>query len=177
MVVWQRLYGSWMTSPYAADHVPAFYWTAPQLGNVLFSTFHGLFLWHPIYLLALGGLAVVWRREPWLALALVGALAIQIYLVAAWWAWWQGDSFGGRMFINAMWIWTLGLSGLLEWLGRSRATRRLAFGAGLGLVVWNALSLIQYRLGFVPMSAPLTWEQMTLDRLRLPWTLLRKFMR
>jgi hypothetical protein len=45
---------------------------------------------------------------------------------------------------------------------------------GLLLIVWNGLSLIQYRLGFVPMSAPLTWQQMTIDRLRIPWLLLRK---
>lgn len=177
LLVWQRLYGTWITSPYASDHIPAFYWTMPQIGKVLFSSFHGLFLWHPVYLLALGGLIVVGRRSLWLAFALVGALAVQVYLVAAWWAWWQGDSFGGRMFLNAMWIWTLGLSGLLEWLTTKPMIRRLAMGVGLGLVVWNGLSLIQYRLGLVPMSAPLTWEQMTIERLKIPLTILRKFVR
>jgi hypothetical protein len=173
IIVWQRLYGTWAVNPYLSEHTPAFYWLQPQLAGVLFSTFHGLFIWHPIYLFALGGLAIVAQRDRRLALALAGVLLLDLYLVAAWWAWWQGDSFGGRMFLSAMWIWVLGLAGCLEWL-RARRLLYPALVIGVLLIAWNGLSLMQYRLGFVPMSAPLTWEQMTVERLRLPWLLLKR---
>jgi hypothetical protein len=173
IIVWQQIYGTWAVSPYLSDHTPTFYWLQPQLGGVLFSTFHGLFTWHPIYLFALGGLAVVAQRDRRLALALVGLLLLDLYVVAAWWSWWQGDSFGGRMFLSAMWIWVLGLAGCFEWL-RGRRLFYPALAVGLLLILWNGLSLMQYRLGFVPMSAPLTWEQMTIGRLKMPWLLLKR---
>jgi hypothetical protein len=173
LLVWQALYGTWAVSPYLSDHSPAFSWLAPQIGGVLFSTFHGLFAWHPVYLLALLGLACLSRRDRWLALGMLAALAANTYIVAAWWAWWQGDSFGGRMFLNATWIWVFGLAALIDW---AYARRRLAPAVVLGvaLIGWNGLALAQYRLGYVPMGQPLTWQQMTVDRLMLPLTILRR---
>ncbi len=174
LLVWQRLYGVWTTSPYAEDHNPPFYWLRPQLGGVLFSTYHGLFTWHPVLLGSLAGLLLWARRGGALPLALLGVLALNVYVVAAWWAWWQGDSFGGRMFLSATWIWVLGLAPLLDRLRGRTAWRRAALAAALALLVWNGLSLTQYRLGLVPRSAPLTWRQMTIDRLRLPLDLWRR---
>jgi hypothetical protein len=170
LLVWRILYGTWAVSPYLSDHTPAFYWLQPQIGGVLVSTFHGLFSWHPIFLCALIGLALLFRRDRGLACGLLGVLALNVYIVAAWWAWWQGDSFGGRMFLNATWIWVLGLAVLLDWL-RARKLFPVALAIGVLLIGWNGLSLIQYRLGFVPMSQPLTWEQMTIERIKLPWLL------
>ena len=63
------------------------------------------------------------RRERWLALALLVVLALAMYIVAAWYQWWQGDSFGGRMLLNAMWVWrrcSIGYGG-----DRHGAVRRL----------------------------------------------------
>ncbi len=171
LVTWQYLYGTWKTSPYMAEQSPAFIWLAPQIGPVLFSSFHGLFSSHPIYLIALAGLFILARTERWVALVLLLALALNVYIVAAWWAWWQGDSFGGRMFLNATWVWLLGLSAVGQWLW-ARRQQRVALGVGLLLIIWNGLSLAQYRLGFVPMGAPLTWEQMTIERLMLPWRII-----
>jgi hypothetical protein len=175
-VVWRRLYGTWLTSPYVSDHDPLFYWLQPQVGGVLFSTFHGLFTWHPIYLLALAGLAVVWQHDRELALGLLALLAVEVYVVAAWWSWWQGDSFGGRMFLSATWIWVLGLAGLIGRLWSSARLRGPVLAIALLLLLWNGLSLLQYRLGLVPMSAPLTWEQMTVERVRAPWVVLRRLL-
>jgi hypothetical protein len=174
IIVWQMLYGTWAPTAYLGEHTPAFYWLQPQIAGVLFSTFHGLFTWHPIYLLALIGLLLLIPRDRSLVFGLLIVLALEVYIVAAWWAWWQGDSFGGRMFLNAMWVWVLGLSILLDRL-RIRRVFAAAMVLGIVLMAWNGLSLMQYRLGFVPMSRPLTWQQMTVDRLKLPWMLLKRF--
>lgn len=176
ILVWRTLFGTWTVSPYWNDHNPPFYWLQPQIGGVLWSSFHGLFSWHPIFLGALAGLLLHIRRDRALALGALLLLAIQVYIVAAWWSWWQGDSFGGRMFLNAMWIWVLGLALLLEWL-RARRLLYPALALGALLIGWNVLALVQYRLGFVPMGQPLTWEQMTIERLRLPWRLLERLRR
>lgn len=168
LLAWRTIYGVWI-SPYLDDHQPAFYWTQPHLVEVLFSTFHGLLSWHPVYALALLGIVSVWRHDRWLTLGMIAVLGLNWYIVAAWWSWWQGDSFGGRMFIDFAWLWLFGLTGCLSWLARRRV---VLVGIMLVLIGWNGLSLVQYRLGFVPMSQPLTWRQMTIDRIMLPFKLL-----
>jgi hypothetical protein len=173
MLVWQQLYGTWRTSPYM-DEQTAFSWLQPHLWGVLFSAYRGLFVWHPVLLGAVAGLLIVARRDRWLAGVLALLLALDVYIVASWWAWWQGDAFGGRMFLNATWIWVLGLAGLLEWLWRRRLRLVVVLVAAL-LLLWNGLALLQYRLGFIPMSGELTWQQVTIDRLLLPWLLLQRY--
>lgn len=175
MLVWKHLYGTW-SSPYMSDHDPAFYWFEPEVVNVLFSTYHGLFVWHPVVFLAVLGIPMVGRCDRWLAIGVALVFVLNLYVIAAWWAWWQGHAFGGRMFLNSTWIWVLGLSGLFDWLWQKPRIRWGVVGVGMCLIIWNGLSLVQYRLGYVPMSAPLTWEQMTVERLRLPWVLLQKLM-
>lgn len=176
LYVWQTLYGTFLSSPYKHDHDPPFYWLQPQLWNVLFSSYHGLFSWHPIFLLALIGLLMAGKQLGWQRWALLGTLALNLYLVAAWWAWWQGDSFGGRMFISALWIWQIGLACFVERLWQQRSGQIAVLSAGCLLLIWNTLSLMQYRLGFVSMGDPLTWQEMTIERLRLPWLLLERLL-
>ena len=174
LVVWQRLYGNWITSPYAYDQEQVFFWLAPRFGAVLFSTFHGLFTWHPIYLVAFAGLLLLAKREPLMSLSLVASLALQTYVIASWWFWWQGAAFGGRMFLSAMWIWVLGVAAAIEWLRGRRALMPLAAVVAIVLVAWNVLSLLQYRLLLVPANAPLTWRQMTIERFHVVTVLWRR---
>lgn len=175
LLTWKYLYGTW-SNPYLSDHSPAFYWFQPKILSVLFSSFHGLFSWHPIFLVAFIGFASSAPKDLWFARSMLIVWLLNLYIVAAWWAWWQGDSFGGRMFINATWIWVMWLTGMaaLFWQHRQFHTGVVIFG--ILLLVWNGLALTQYRLGFVPMSEPLTWQQMTIDRITLPWTLLQKLL-
>lgn len=178
LVAWQRIYGSWLALPYSQDHDPPFYWLQPNVVGVLISPFRGLFVWHPVYVLASVGLALLARRDWRLALALAGVLLLNMYVIAAWWSWWQGDAFGGRMFLNAMWAWVLGLTVLLDWLlgwlQRHPRLQTSALGLAGLLVAWNGLALVQYRLGLVPMGEPLTWGQVTIERLLVPWALLQR---
>jgi len=70
------------------------------------------------------------------------------------------------MFISSMPIFALGLSSLMEQLAQARA-RRWAAVPSVILVVWNGLFMVQYRLGFIPMSALLTFEQLVLEKFTL----------
>ncbi len=174
IIVWQIMYGPGAESPYVTERKPAFYWLQPQVGNVLFSATRGLFAWHPIFLLSALGLPLVFRRDRDLALGLILLLVLNVYIVAAWWSWWQGASFGGRMFLNATWAWVLALAALIDWLSSRRASSTAVL-VGTVLIAWNALALVQYRLGLIPWEEPLTWTQLTTERFELPRTLLKRF--
>ena len=50
-LMWHMLFGSPMANPYSGQ----LYWTQPQVWQVLFSPFHGLFIFAPILLFAVVG--------------------------------------------------------------------------------------------------------------------------
>ncbi len=152
-----------------------FRWTRPALLAVLFSSWRGLFSWHALTLAAVLGLAL-WRPPGSYAGRLLAVFALQVYVVAAWHTWWQGDAFGSRMLINCAPAFALGLAELL----RRLQARRLAWGARTAValaLVWNALFLVQYRLGFISMSSDPGWRELTLGKLTMLAALAHRVLR
>ncbi len=141
-----------------------FDWTSPQLFSVLFSTWHGLFTWHPLILLAVVGLGLLARSYPFYILQLAVAFLVQLYIVASWNHWWQGDAFGGRVFISCGAIFALGLAAVLDYLHKRFGIWTL-LAIGLLTLGWNGLFIVQYRLGFISKSDPLSWRELTIDKL------------
>ncbi|MGB8647565.1 MAG: hypothetical protein WCF84_20190 [Anaerolineae bacterium] len=164
MLAWLIQYGSPFSSGYLYGGKQFFTWLTPHLFEVLFSTEHGLYLWHPVLLLATVGLVLVLRRDRVLGSLLFLGLGMQAYLIGAWSVWDQGDSFGGRMFIASLPILAPGLAAILEWAWDHRA-RAIALVGAVVLVVWNGLFLLQYRLGYISMSGPYTLDQLILGKL------------
>jgi hypothetical protein len=113
----------------------------------LFSVHRGLFVWNPTLLLGLLGLWLLRRRDPCLLKVLLVGFAIQLYVVSSWWAWDQGKSFGGRMFIVCTPIFALGLALTLERL-RERRYWRAGLAAAAILVALNALAMALYVLSW-----------------------------
>lgn len=109
LIAWQLLYGTFWTSPYL-DSGYGFTFLQPKLLQVLFSPNNGLFLWTPMTLLGLLGLLLSKFPKPHLKPFLLGVVLLQIYLVASWTTWWQGESFSGRMFISSLPILAIGLT-------------------------------------------------------------------
>ncbi len=174
VLFWHSVYGAWFTVPQGNDFM---HWGSPQVARVLFSPRHGLLLWHPLVLLALLGLVPLWRRDRGLALAVGGLFLAQLYVNSAVSQWWAGDAFGGRRFMGVLpWL-ALPLAALFRW-GPGAATRprgrALVVAALVVLVGWNGLSLVQYRLGWLPRTDEPTWRQLTVDRLAVPVSIVRK---
>jgi hypothetical protein len=163
MAVWQVLNGAAVKVgyPYSGDY---FHWFAPQFLNVLFSLRHGLYLWHPVLLLATAGLVLLYRKDR-LAPFLLGLMFIvQVYVIGAWFVWWGGDAFGGRMLISSLPALALGLAALVEWTIERNALP--TFGIlSCCLILWNAMFFAQYRLGYISQSTAITFKQLTIGKL------------
>jgi len=162
LVTWFTIYGSPFVDGYTYSG-QSFFWFSPKIIEVLFSTNHGLFLWHPILIIATLGFFNLRRIDLKLTLLLVLGFLLQIYLIGSWQFWSQGDAFGGRMFIASLPLLALGLCGSLEWLVNMRQTR-LAWITGLILLGWNGLFLAQYRLGYIPFNGQISFEQLTVGK-------------
>ena len=151
LYVYQTLNGTFGPTPFVVEKFSLL----PRYAfAVLFSGFHGLFSWHPVTLVAVLGLAALWRRAPWVAAALVVFVAAQVLVIGSYETWWGGASFGARRFINCTAIFSLGLAvGFGTLRGRFR---HLAAASIAGLDLWNAGLAVQYSVGLIPRDAPVS---------------------
>ena len=172
LLAWRLSYGTWLAWPYLHERTPSFYWLQPQFAGVLVLPGRGMFVWHPVYALAALGLVLLARRQRALTALLGASFVMSVYVVAAWWGWDQGDSFGGRMFVSGMWTWGVGLAALIAALPARPKIVSLAWATGVILIGWNALSLLQYRLILLWQPGLPNWRDITVERLTLLWHLL-----
>lgn len=149
---WHQVYALWLPNTYGGE---AFDFTHPALLEVLFSSWHGWFYWHP--LLFLGYLTLSWRvasgRLP--ATWLVSTLLI-IYLNSSWWCWWFGSSFGNRAFDGATLYCMAGLGNLWVSALRSHALKLAATVTILG-VAGNLLLLSEFMTGYISRGSPVSY--------------------
>lgn len=177
---WHVVYGRWLVFSYGGEN-ESFAWLQPQIGSALFSSWHGLFYWHPLILVGLGGL-VWWAcsrgrvgspstaappdRSPLptvpsarvVALGLLAAAGATIYVNAAWWCWWFASAFGSRAFDGAL----LGIMGGMAflWTRANRVGQRFLLFAGGTLVAWNLYVFALFRSAAISRNEPVTWFDM-----------------
>jgi hypothetical protein len=173
MIVWKILNGSSFLSGYVSNTPTPFFWFEPKILKVMFSLRHGLFIWHPLLLLATLGWLWLYRRDRSLTVLAGLGLAMQVYIIGSWQAWWQGDAFGGRMFISSLPTLALGICALIEW-GIARRALTILWLVSIGLVGWNGLFFIQYRFRYISMLEAITPAELTIGKLWMLQDLLRK---
>ena len=144
----------------------SFNFLSPHLWGVLFSVQKGVFFWSPLLLAALAGFAVGDRSKLLFLAGTVVVLTLDTYLIASWWDWQFGASYGHRGFIDVLPLLAFGLAAFFEW-SLASVTRRVAVttltAAAVGLSVFQ---MLQYWNGVLPMS-DLTWDQYRSIFLRL----------
>lgn len=145
MMYWYEHYGALFVYSYKGEGF--MYWANPKLFGVLFSTNHGLFLWHPVLLFALGGAWKLWsigRKN--LVRVLVLMIAAITYANASWWIWWFGPTFGARAFIEAYPFFFLLIT---AWIGKAGEGRAIKY-IGCLFVAWNLYLLTINILAMMP---------------------------
>lgn len=146
--------GHWIVSSYGEL---GFTFAAPHIVGVLVSPQKGLFFYAPILLLAAAGF--VWlpgSLRRWLP-AIVLILLVDTYLIASWFDWQFGGSYGHRAFVD---VYPLFAIGLASFYARVAMTRHLRHAVALFVVALCALSMfqmLQYWHGVLPMS-DVTWS-------------------
>jgi hypothetical protein len=115
-------------------------WRSPQIVQVLFSDWHGLFTWTPLFLLAVIGLAWLARDRPDIAVTLGAVFLVSVYANAAVSQWWAGEAFGARRFVSLFPVFAIGLAAIYRRLGR-----RTIVMVSLAFIAYNGLLLLQYQ--------------------------------
>ncbi len=146
----------------------SFHFLSPQLWGVLFSVQKGLFFWSPLLARApspASSLATA-QKLPFLAGTVV-VMIVDTYLIASWWDWQFGASYGHRGFIDVLPLLAFGLAAFFEWSAAGVTRRAAVTVLTTALVALSVFQMLQYWNGVLPMS-DLTWEQYRAIFLRLP---------
>ena len=170
MLCWKALFGSHIVNSYA--YIPTTYpgfdflrLYPRYLPHILFGDRIGLFLWHPLTLLAVAGLllsAVRGRSVAWGCLAGLAAIA---WVNSTGDAYWHDYPFGHRCFVDFSIFFMIGVAEILRRLHAAQAKRvrektrlpqatRLLRVLIVVLVLWNLYLVAAFRAGVQPGGKP-----------------------
>ncbi|MGH7676742.1 MAG: hypothetical protein ACREMV_15870 [Gemmatimonadales bacterium] len=175
LIKW-RIHGA----PWRTGYADEFFWSSPRLFEVALSPEHGLLLWTPVIALALAGLVVFQRRQPWNGALLVTTFVVYYYVVASYQNWHGQSSFGSRLFVSFTPAFVIGLAELVH---RARGAAAAAIvGVVVALILWNAGLMVQWGTNIIPNRGPVDMRvaarnQFTAVPAQLPGLLGRYFAR
>lgn len=155
LLIYFRATGRFLVSSYGEL---GFNFASPHVWGVLFSVQKGLFFWSPLLLLALAGWIVGHKATRPFVLGASVVIAADVYLIASWWDWQFGSSYGHRGFIDTLPLFALGLASLFEWSAARRQRVILVSGLAATAVFLSVFQMLQYWNGVLPMS-DMTWDQ------------------
>jgi len=135
-LLWHAQAGEWLIWSYRGE---GFNFSRPEIMNVLFSYRKGLFIYTPLLFISLFGLIPLFKRSGMQFSAFILFLVLLTYLVASWWNWYYGDSFGMRPFIDFYGVFAI----LLALLGASSRNYKCDKILFAGLVVLSFFTLFQ----------------------------------
>jgi hypothetical protein len=131
---WRIVYGDWFTLPQGERYTRL---GSPMILELLYAPRNGWFSTHPIAYLSALGLLCLPRRARVIGVALVLAVALQVYLNSTIFDWWAMSSWGQRRMCSVTAILVVGLAALLWRLGWLAArARHVPRG------IWHALAIV-----------------------------------
>jgi hypothetical protein len=129
-----------------------FTFATPHIFGVLASTQKGLFVYAPLLLAAIAGAINLPKRlQPWRAPAAILLIA-ETYLIASWWDWQFGASYGHRGFVDFYPLFAIGLASAFTWAAASAPRRAAVTIAVVALCALSIFQMLQYWHGVLPMS-------------------------
>ncbi|UTW62919.1 hypothetical protein KFE98_01820 [bacterium SCSIO 12741] len=121
-----------------------FIWTDPHMWDILFSYKKGLFLYTPLYLLALvSGLWGLWKFNRFQAWNVLLFFAVLTYVLSSWWMWFYGGSFSSRVYIEYLPLFGFLLAMALHQFAGWR--HKVLVGGVLTLLLLCQIQTYQYR--------------------------------
>jgi len=134
-----------------------FTFASPHLYGVLISVQKGVFFWSPLLLLGVAGLFLLRRPLRAFVIPVCVVLIADTYLIASWWDWQFGASYGHRGFIDLFPLLTLGLAAFFQWSAANRARLVTTAMAVSAMIALSMLQMLQYWNGVLP-GSDLTWS-------------------
>jgi hypothetical protein len=140
--LWKLQTGDWIVWSYGEE---GFNWGSPQIAEVLFGFRKGWFVYTPLVLVSMFGLVAVYKKSKLQFYNIVVFLLVLIYIVASWWNWFYGSSFGQRPFVDFYALFILLLAFVLQAFSLQKLGKVLLKIIIVGLVGLNLFQSYQYK--------------------------------
>lgn len=159
---WKTITGHFLFFSYGIEG-GAFYWLHPNIIENLFSYRKGWFIYTPIMLIAVLGIALLRKRIPQLFMPLIVLTVLMIYVQSSWWSWWFGGGFGLRAYVDIYGLLAVPLAAVIAYaFEHSRKAVRIALPSLMALLVLFQLQQHwQYRkniIHYVGMDKEVYWK-------------------
>ncbi len=145
-VWWYLQTGNWLVWSYSGE---GFYFSNPQILNVLFSIRKGFFVYAPICFVAVIGLVPLYRSNKLKGVFTFMFLFIYVWLVSSWWNWYYGDSYGQRVFIDVFPVFAILLAFMFRWIANIRWLNSALIIFTFILLALNLFQTWQYSRGIL----------------------------
>jgi hypothetical protein len=158
LIIYYRATGHALVSSYGDL---GFNFASPRFLQVLFSVQKGVFFWSPLLLTACVGLMWLARSHESaraFVLPAVLFLVVNTYVIASWWDWQFGGSFGHRGFVDALPIFAIGIAAFLSRCSVRPGLRRTVTAVVSLAIALNLFQMLQYWNHVLPFSDT-TWDQ------------------
>ncbi len=130
--------------------------THPHLGETLWGSSYGIFIWTPIIFFCVLGLIYFFKKDKRIAFIILMAFLAIIYVTSN--AQKGGASFGDRYLIRCTSIYIIGLSGIFYFL-KNKIGNLVFIIITCVFIIWNGLLIVQYSTGLVNRAGPVNWSK------------------
>lgn len=156
---WKYAFGSFIAFSYKGEF---FDFTRPYILEVLFSTQKGLFFWSPILIFSIIGLLIIKIKNYSASNNIINLfifLLLQTYLIASWWSWQYGESYGHRAFVDFYPIFIMGLAGCMAYIASQKMwIKSIVWIIIVLLFALNCFQYIQFVEKIIP-PADTSWTE------------------
>jgi hypothetical protein len=98
MLYWHSIAGKWIFNAYTGESF--IYWKSPMIYPVLFGLRNGMIIYAPIMIFSFAGLIIALFRKKISAFAILMIMLTSTYIIAGWWCYWFGLTFGHRAYVE-----------------------------------------------------------------------------
>lgn len=134
-----------------------FNFSDPHFLDILFSYKKGLFLYTPMYLLAMFGLIPVFKKSRFAALSWFVFFILITYIFSSWWMWYYGGSFSSRVYVEYLPLFMILFATLLA-EAKTKTLRIALLSLTFVLLAICQIQTYQYRY------YEIHWDQMTKEK-------------
>ncbi len=171
LLYWKTITGHFLFFSYGEEG-GAFYWLHPHIIDNLFSYRKGWFIYTPVMLFAVLGIALLRKKIPQLFLPMVVLVVLMIYVQSSWWSWYFGGGYGLRAYIDIYGLMAFPLAAVIAYaFEHSRKAVRIALPSLIALLVLFQLQQHwQYRkniIHYVGMDKEVYWKSFM--KFKRPW--------
>lgn len=145
LIYWKYISGHYFFFTYKELLGEGFFFTNPQITSLLFNYKKGWLLYTPIMIIALLGIPLLYFKMKQFFIAIIVYILIMIYVLASWWCWWYGGSFGMRSAIDFYGILAIPFAALLNYSFRWKIITGLLVTTIVIVLIWfNTFQSKQY---------------------------------